>query len=1086
MVRNFTSFELRDLAARASTIEERLDGDFVPVDDEASAAKADRHLRTWCDLATAGDDVSFRRRLIADGIDVDAIQPLLGDVRLADQSEMPSWIYTFRWAFEAMASADLGGSPRRFIYSEEQLPFEEVLVPLVERARDRRDMSLGSDRAALTERAHAGLQRALMKRLSDLCGPALCEGFALFVMTEQSSALLTGLATSGDPGSRVQYERYLAELRREDLRTCFIRRPVLARLLARITELWMAATAELIQRLRADLPVLADAFHGGRDLGPVTEIGLGLSEPHNGGRTVCRLAFENGPTIGYKPTDLGLDGAWHNFLNWLDGRGAPPSAKAPHVVERPGYGWVEWISHEPCAGTQEAKGFFQRAGAMLCLFRLLQGTDFHSENIIAEGERPVPVDLETLMSPRLSTSTVGGGTHRATIVAAERLHGSALATLYLPFWVPQPGGRAVAIGGLDRWDLQNVQRWGARDINTDAMSYGLVDPPNKRRSNLPTLAGEPLSGEEHRNEIARGYEKMYRFLLRQRCALLADDSPLIAFRGKLARSVLRSTQLYALLVHRSLSGHHLGDGVTWSLQFEFLNRFVNFEEETDHTWAQQRAERCSLQDLDIPYATMRSDRRDLELCGGTVIEDFVERSSFDRLIDKVEGLSETDLHQELEIIAQSLETPVFAGVPRVEPWPSASSDLSDGVNLTAEVAIAQAQKLGTTLDKEAIREDDGAVWIGAVPLPLEERTQLGVIGHDLYAGAGGVALFLGALHRVTGEGHYRELAMSALAPLRAALADTDNIARTARLMGIGGAAGVGSVIYALAKSSVLLDHPLLLVDALRTAKAISNELIESDRQLDVIGGSAGAVLALLALRKLRPEDWILDRAVACGRHLVRRQRPCTEGGRAWQGPTFRQPLTGFSHGAAGIVMALLRLYRETREPDFLNAARDGIAYETATYSSAERSWPDLREISGRPAGVNHVCQWCNGSAGIGLARIDGLDILDDDAILADIEVSLHATSKAPIGAVDHLCCGNFGRLEVLFSAGRYLGREDLVSLARRRASHLIARAEDSGNFGWAVGTDRNNPGFFTGVSGVGYTLLRFTHPEILSSVLLWD
>ncbi len=31
-----------------------------------------------------------------------------------------------------------------------------------------------------------------------------------------------------------------------------------------------------------------------------------------------------------------------------------------------------------------------------------------------------------------------------------------------------------------------------------------------------------------------------------------------------------------------------------------------------------------------------------------------------------------------------------------------------------------------------------------------------------------------------------------------------------------------------------------------------------------------------------------------------------------------------------------------------------------------------------------------------------------------------------------------------------------------------------------------NPGFFNGVSGVGYQLLRMTHPDLLPSILLWD
>lgn len=52
-----------------------------------------------------------------------------------------------------------------------------------------------------------------------------------------------------------------------------------------------------------------------------------------------------------------------------------------------------------------------------------------------------------------------------------------------------------------------------------------------------------------------------------------------------------------------------------------------------------------------------------------------------------------------------------------------------------------------------------------------------------------------------------------------------------------------------------------------------------------------------------------------------------------------RPLAGFSHGAAGIALALLRLHASRPEPAFLQAARDGVAFERAVFSPEERNWP---------------------------------------------------------------------------------------------------------------------------------------------------
>ena len=70
------------------------------------------------------------------------------------------------------------------------------------------------------------------------------------------------------------------------------------------------------------------------------------------------------------------------------------------------------------------------------------------------------------------------------------------------------------------------------------------------------------------------------------------------------------------------------------------------------------------------------------------------------------------------------------------------------------------------LEESAIRDRGGAAWIGASPLPDGNRSQLGVVGSDLYSGRAGVALFLAALYRVTGAAASRDLSIEALRPLR--------------------------------------------------------------------------------------------------------------------------------------------------------------------------------------------------------------------------------------------------------------------------------------------------------------------------------
>jgi lantibiotic modifying enzyme len=197
------------------------------------------------------------------------------------------------------------------------------------------------------------------------------------------------------------------------------------------------------------------------------------------------------------------------------------------------------------------------------------------------------------------------------------------------------------------------------------------------------------------------------------------------------------------------------------------------------------------------------------------------------------------------------------------------------------------------------------------------------MGYDLYGGTCGVALFLAAAERFSTLGGYGELAMAALRPLRGELRDRPE--RLAGIMGIGGGSGLGSLVYSLVRVSRLLDEPSLMEDACRAAGLITEARITADENLDVLSGAAGAILGLVTLYEARPNREFLDRAIACGAHLVDARTTSVVGSRTWA--TLGGLLhTGFSHGAAGITYALLRLYEHTQDSRLLEAAKEGIAY----------------------------------------------------------------------------------------------------------------------------------------------------------------
>ena len=336
---------------------------------------------------------------------------------------------------------------------------------------------------------------------------------------------------------------------------------------------------------------------------------------------------------------------------------------------------------------------------------------------------------------------------------------------------------------------------------------------------------------------------------------------------------------------------------------------------------------------------------------------------------------------------------------------------------------------------------------------------------------------------MTGTDASAHLARAAIAPLRKNL-KSRNAARYARSLGVGGGTGLGGIVYALTVMAKCLHDDSLLADAQTAAGLFGDDLIAADKQLDVLGGSAGAILCLLRLYRDSQSETVLRRAEKCGEHLLAQSRLGAEGRRSWVGQGLGpRALNGISHGAAGFAYALASLAAATGRDDFAQAASECIAYEDSSYDATRHNWPDLR-AAGAPS---WPCQWCHGAPGIGLARIATAKrgAMDAKLMADDITNAVAGVERSWPNSVDTLCCGTLGSVEFLCEAAEALSRSDLRELAARRLLAVLQTASASGDYRWNSGQRRFNLGLFRGLAGVGYTALRQADGA-LPNVLIWE
>lgn len=338
------------------------------------------------------------------------------------------------------------------------------------------------------------------------------------------------------------------------------------------------------------------------------------------------------------------------------------------------------------------------------------------------------------------------------------------------------------------------------------------------------------------------------------------------------------------------------------------------------------------------------------------------------------------------------------------------------------------------------------------------------MGLSLYDGVPGVALFLAQLGAVTRADRFSALARAAAMTMRRRI-ELDGH----RPEGIGGFTGWGGVLYAMAHLGSMWNDEALLSEAVSALDGLG-PLIAGDRELDLMNGSAGCLLGLLALARATHSATAIELARQCAERLLT-TGTAAAGGTGWVADGGDAPLAGLAHGASGIGLALLELWAATGDDRLRVAALSAFAFERSLFSPTASNWRDAR-TAGSADGF--LTAWCHGAPGIGLARLRALALLEDGAVRRDARAAVRATLAAGFGANHSLCHGDAGNVELLLRAGGESAlrvANDLIAVVRRRGARCDTPA----------GLD--SPELMTGLAGIGHQLLRLARPASVPSVL---
>ena len=846
--------------------------------------------------------------------------------------------------------------------------------------------------------------------------------------------------------------------------------PVLCRQMVHTAELWLTNSTKIIHDLVADYQQISIDFFDDEPMGQVENIQTGMGDHHRGGKSVAIMEFDSGKKVVYKPRSLQFDQHFQELVSWLQSATKIPF-KLMGIIDKTDHGWVEFIEHTPCNNYQEVREFYVGIGAYSALIYLMNGSDFHYENIIAHGSSPVLIDLEAFFNPRLPVTgsepviddtVLNTGLMPINVSITEEEEGSDLGG------ITDVEGRKAFMKG------HQINNMGSDEMKM-TREYGTFEGGK----NIPILNGEKINNQaDYIDEIQKGFRLVYDAIFKNRTMLFAKGGAMHQFKNDDVRMIFRDTFIYAHLLDEANHPKILGNAIEKERVFDWLwsavTGFALLKDIIPY-------EKDALLQGDIPLFTTKVDSLDLVADKGAMIKNFFTASGYELAKEKIMNLNKQDLERQLWLINASItmSDAIQSKEERVSDSPPVN--FNEKTPATRTDLIKEAEKVGQFLIDNAYTNKNEANWMGFKAATMDaKKYKLASFAHDLFSGLPGEILFLTYLYEVTEKPKYRALAEKAFNTLHRRVKDNKDM-----IIGLGGFAGWGGILYCYAHIIKVWKRTDLIpfIESIIDSKDFDQH-IKDDKILSLVNGSAGFIIACSHWHKLTHSARSKELCKQAADHLVASATQMPKGA-GWI-ITSKVPLSGMAHGASGFAYALMTAYDMCQDEIYLNYAMKALDYEHSLFVKDQNNWQDCRAYVMNQFGEEIKCStaWSHGAPGIGLARLffASRPEFNSEPIHEDLETAIDTTLKNGFRDQHSLTYGSFGNLELLLNFSQKYNDVSLRNKCYQIAQGLI---EEINSTGWKCGVkqDLYSPGLMSGITGIGYQCLRLAAPAEVPSIL---
>lgn len=864
------------------------------------------------------------------------------------------------------------------------------------------------------------------------------------LIQELHIARLSGILQGDTPGDRYQHYNTVLLNDKAYVESVFMMYPVLAKLMTEETTRFIEYHTEIITNLNKDLNILQNEFN--REYLLLERISTGVGDTHSKGRSVSILYFGDGNKLIYKPRSLKIDTGFEKLMNWVHETNHTMNYKTTKSVDCGSYGWQSYVEYTSCSSKEEVDRYYHRYGGYVALLYVLGSRDFHFENIIADGEFPILIDMETLFSNRVVSET----NEDWRKVFLDEMDRSVFSSMLIPFKrTPQED---TDTSGLGNWGDQNNELISEVIDSpfTDEMKLVNKKITKEPGRNRPQLQGQYIGFEMYITQIQEGFAEMYQFINACKDEFASVHGPLKDFEDVSVRMIFRSTNDYGEFLKSSLHPDYLQK---LSKRIQLFEHFQRSSVYTPYYSKIVPYEMDCLLQQEIPVFNFDMESRHITIQSSKEIVHLgFKAAGLERVHEQLDRLSKQDFEKQLRYLKMSL-TSFGKSLNGMNSNAAQQQVDSHGDFLQA------AKRIGDELIAHAAWDQDKKtiIWVDRKPI-ADGGHYIGILEPSLYDGSLGIVLFLAYLGSESGDSRYSAFAKEALQTCLDTITDVQerNLSLFSGLLGYA---------YTLIQVSFLWKEQKYYKEALTYIDKIRS-IIKDDKQLDVVGGSAGAVLLLTQLYSQTSNAEFKLLACECGEHLKRELEDRMENNKVL--------LNGLSHGLSGYAWAFVELWAITGLQEYKSFAKLLLEMERRDYSRTNNNWRDKR--SEQPNEFQAV-YWCHGAPGIGLSRLHMLQRIDDSDMLAEIDAAKSKIIEDGLHLPPFMCHGSLGNIDILLSMENILGSARDSKTAQELGFEICLKYNKISAKDFPLG-------LMTGMAGFGYGLLRLNNPEIPSILSL--